>query len=60
MNYLPIGLLEAEETHEKPRVLHHLERDQPIRWPHIELPDTELLRLYRIQQKLLKTEILTV
>lgn len=30
-NYLSIGLLEAEETREKPRVLHDLERDQPIR-----------------------------
>ncbi|ACJ17655.1 homoserine dehydrogenase [Coxiella burnetii] len=59
-NYLPIGLLEAEETHEKPRVLHDLERDQPIRWSDVELPDTELLRLYRIQQKLLKTEVVTV
>ena len=45
-NYLPIGLLEAEETNEKPRLRHNVDKDQPIQWSDVEFPETDLLRYY--------------
>lgn len=52
-NYLPIGLLDTEKTDIKPRLLRKIEKDEPITWADVELADTELLRLYKIQQKIL-------
>lgn len=59
-DYLPIGLLDTEKEDEKPRLLHHLDKDQPLRWSDVALPDTELAKLYRIQQDLLSPPAVAV
>lgn len=51
--YLPVCLLDVEGNEAKPVFKHTLEKDQPVTWSDVELPDTELLRLYRIQEKIL-------
>ncbi len=49
---LPIGLLETEKDAKKPRILRALAKDEPITWADVELPESELLNLYKIQQNL--------
>ncbi len=53
-SYLPISLLDVEKGQEKPRFKRALDKDQPVLWSDVELPDSELLRLYREQETLLK------
>lgn len=52
-NYLPIGLLDTEKGDAKPRFLRKLDKDEPICWSDVELPDNELLKYYRKQQEIL-------
>lgn len=56
-DYLPIGLLDVEKTDAKPRLLRAIAQDQPIGWSDVELPETELLRLYKIQQELITCNV---
>jgi len=53
---LPICLLDTEGDEQKPRLLHDLDKDEPITYSNVELPDTELLRLFKIQEKILAGE----
>lgn len=52
-DYLPVGLLDSEKNDPKPRIIRDLAKDEPVRWSDVELPETELLKLYRKQQELL-------
>jgi len=48
-NALPIGLLDTEKNQPKPRILRKLDKDEPLQWSDVELPETELLNLYHKQ-----------
>jgi predicted homoserine dehydrogenase-like protein len=52
-NLVPQGLLDIEESDERPVVRRAVERDQPLTWDDIDMPDTRLLELWRQQEKLL-------
>ncbi|MFN3234290.1 MAG: homoserine dehydrogenase [Gammaproteobacteria bacterium] len=52
--YLPIGLLDTESGADKPRLKRALEKDEPIRWEDVEMPESSLLTLFKQQQELLK------
>lgn len=54
-DYLPIGLLEAQRGLDKPRIITSLDKDAPLTWSDVEMPETDLLALYRKQQDLIKT-----
>ncbi len=54
---LPIGLLDGERGAEKPRIVQAYDKDQPLSWSDVEIPDSELLQLYKKQQELLKTPV---
>lgn len=55
-NYLPIGLLDTEKHEPKPRLLRKVGRDEPLLLSDVELGDTELLRLYQLQQRIAKEQ----
>lgn len=55
-NYLPIGLLESEHHEAKARIKRGIAKDEMISLSDVELPDTELMRLYEVQQALIKKE----
>jgi len=50
---LPICLLDQEEGYVA-RVTRDVEKDEPLLWPDVELPDTELLDAYRRQERILE------
>lgn len=50
-NLIPLGLL-SSENEDKPRLRNALEKDAPITWSDVDLPETKLLRLYKKQQQL--------
>src|SRR5262249_31125957 len=50
--HLPIGLLDCDRGEPKPRILRKMAPEEPILWSDVELGDTELLRIYRAQEKL--------
>jgi len=52
-DYLPIGLLDSESNASRPRLLRNLGKDEPICWDDVELAESELLKLYNAQEKLL-------
>jgi len=52
-NLVPQGLLDIEENDERPVMRRTVERDQPLTWDDIDMPDTRLLKLWRQQKKLL-------
>lgn len=52
-NLVPQGLLDVEESDERPVVRRAVERDQPLCWDDIDMPDTRLVKLWRQQQGLL-------
>ena len=54
-NHLPIGLIISDQN-AKPRLLRAIDKDQPITFTDIELPDNELLRLFRAQETLLESK----
>lgn len=56
-NHLPIGLLEHEPGGEKPRIIRSMNRDEPITWSDVELPESELLRLFKKQQAFLEKKV---
>lgn len=55
-DYLPICLLDVEGNTEKPVIKRDLAKDEPITYADVDLPDTELLRLFKIQEKILASE----
>jgi predicted homoserine dehydrogenase-like protein len=46
---VPLGLLDAEDTAQRPVLRRQLARDQPMTWDDVELPDTRLLGLWQRQ-----------
>lgn len=50
--HVPITLLEGEGG-ERPRLKTNLAQDQPLTYDDIELPDSHVLRLFRVQQEML-------
>lgn len=50
--YVPLGLLEPQDGLAKPRILRPLQKDQPLKWSDIELPETYLIKLFREQSEL--------
>lgn len=58
--YLPIGLLDTEKSELKPRLLQACDRDEPITRSHVEIPETELYKLYQKQEQLLQADPVTV
>ena len=54
---LPICLLDVEGASEKPAFKHNLAKDEPVSYANVDLPDTELVRLFKKQEKILKSEI---
>jgi len=55
-NYVPIGLLDTEKDDPKPIIKTQLEKDQPITYADVELTENELIKLYRLQEKLFVEE----
>jgi predicted homoserine dehydrogenase-like protein len=51
---VPQGILEVEEGPDRPRLLSMVDRDQPLRWSDLELPNTRLFDLWNKQKHLLK------
>lgn len=54
-NLVPIALLETENT-AKPMLNKSLNRDEPLLWDALDIPDLELFDLYEKQEKLLQNE----
>ncbi len=50
---VPIALLENEGS-QRPVLKQALSKDQPLKWYDVEIPDSELWRLYQRQEKLLE------
>ncbi len=53
---LPVGLLTTDGAKNKPRLIRNLDRDAAITWADVELPETELLALFKKQQAMLDAE----
>ena len=50
---VPQGLLDVEDTNERPVLRRAVARDEPLSWDDLDMPDTRLLQLWQQQKALL-------